>query len=107
MGLLLEHRFALAVPPCGRHNCHGLETTFCLGDLCPSRSWCVQNIFTRTHVLTAQIGSPLNKRVSCLDGKHSASNILCCPWYSVLDDIQQNLFDGGQCGAEARESLRL
>ncbi|KIP06702.1 fungal class II heme-containing peroxidase [Phlebiopsis gigantea 11061_1 CR5-6] len=52
-------------------------------------------------------GTPLQRRISCLDGKNSASNILCCPWYSVLDDIQQSLFSGGQCGAEARESLRL
>ncbi|TBU39342.1 heme peroxidase [Dichomitus squalens] len=38
---------------------------------------------------------------------HLASNSQCCVWYDVLDDIQTNLFDGGECGEEAHESLRL
>ncbi|RPD53510.1 manganese peroxidase isozyme precursor [Lentinus tigrinus ALCF2SS1-6] len=31
----------------------------------------------------------------------------CCVWFDVLDDIQTNLFDGGECGEEVHESLRL
>ncbi|KAH9942492.1 versatile peroxidase VPS1 [Epithele typhae] len=31
----------------------------------------------------------------------------CCVWYEMLDDVQANLFDGGMCGEEAHESLRL
>ena len=31
----------------------------------------------------------------------------CCVWFDVLDDIQENLFDGGECGEEVHESLRL
>ncbi|KAH7100355.1 heme peroxidase [Auriculariales sp. MPI-PUGE-AT-0066] len=31
----------------------------------------------------------------------------CCKWYSILDDMQKNLFDEGSCGEEAHEALRL
>ncbi|TFK65316.1 fungal versatile peroxidase from pleurotus Eryngii [Pluteus cervinus] len=31
----------------------------------------------------------------------------CCVWYEVLDDLQTNLFEGGQCVEEAHEALRL
>lgn len=54
-----------------------------------------------------RIGSSLSKRAACPDGKNNASNLACCAWFPVLEDIQQNLFNGGQCGAEAHESLRL
>ena len=51
-------------------------------------------------------GAALNKRVTCSTGQ-TVSNEACCAWFPVLDDIQENLFNGGQCGAEAHESLRL
>ncbi|OBZ66256.1 Versatile peroxidase VPL2 [Grifola frondosa] len=35
------------------------------------------------------------------------SNAACCKWFDVLDDLQANLFDGGECGEETHESLRL
>ncbi|KAI0658123.1 heme peroxidase [Cubamyces menziesii] len=31
----------------------------------------------------------------------------CCQLFAVRDDLQENLFHGGQCTAEAHESLRL
>ncbi|KAF8649475.1 hypothetical protein AX16_005778 [Volvariella volvacea WC 439] len=31
----------------------------------------------------------------------------CCIWYEILDDIQAHLFDGGECGEDAHEALRL
>nr|P11542.2 RecName: Full=Ligninase H2; AltName: Full=Diarylpropane peroxidase; AltName: Full=LG4; AltName: Full=Lignin peroxidase; Flags: Precursor [Phanerodontia chrysosporium]CAA33621.1 lignin peroxidase [Phanerodontia chrysosporium] len=54
-----------------------------------------------------QAAPNLDKRVACPDGVHTASNAACCAWFPVLDDIQQNLFHGGQCGAEAHEALRM
>ncbi|KAL7281055.1 hypothetical protein ACG7TL_004357 [Trametes sanguinea] len=50
--------------------------------------------------------SPPVKRATCSGGRTTA-NEACCVWFDVLDDIQENLFDGGDCGDEAHESLRL
>ncbi|CAL1697180.1 unnamed protein product [Somion occarium] len=44
--------------------------------------------------------------VTCSGGRR-ASEAACCKWFDVLDDIQANLFDGGECGEETHESLRL
>ncbi|KAH8112289.1 manganese peroxidase 1 precursor [Phellopilus nigrolimitatus] len=49
----------------------------------------------------------ITRRVSCPDGVHTATNAACCAWFPVLDDIQESLFDGGKCGEEVHESLRL
>ncbi|TCD71227.1 Manganese peroxidase 3 [Steccherinum ochraceum] len=49
----------------------------------------------------------LTKRVACPDGVNTATNAACCSLFAIRDDIQQNLFDGAQCGEEAHESLRL
>ncbi|GJE95279.1 lignin peroxidase precursor [Phanerochaete sordida] len=46
------------------------------------------------------------KRAACSNGA-TVSDASCCAWFDVLDDIQQNLFQGAQCGAEAHESIRL
>ncbi|KAJ7307634.1 manganese peroxidase 1 [Mycena albidolilacea] len=46
------------------------------------------------------------RRAACSNGRSAASET-CCVWFDVLDDIQQNLFDGGECGEEVHESLRL
>ncbi|KAH9945354.1 manganese peroxidase isozyme precursor [Epithele typhae] len=40
-------------------------------------------------------------------GGRRASSKACCVWFDVLDDLQENLFDGGECGEETHESLRL
>lgn len=49
----------------------------------------------------------ITKRVACPDGKNTATNAACCSLFAARDDIQANLFDGGQCGENAHESLRL
>ena len=49
----------------------------------------------------------LTRRVACPDGINTATNAACCSLFAVRDDIQQNLFDGGQCGEDAHESIRL
>ncbi|KAK7692872.1 Manganese peroxidase 3 [Cerrena zonata] len=48
----------------------------------------------------------LIRRVTCADG-NTVNNAACCSLFAVRDDIQQNLFDGGECGEEVHESLRL
>ncbi|KAH8091418.1 manganese peroxidase 1 precursor [Cristinia sonorae] len=49
----------------------------------------------------------LTKRVACPDGKNTATNAACCGLFAIRDDIQKNMFGGGQCNAEAHEALRL
>nr|ALJ82909.1 manganese peroxidase 3 [Irpex lacteus] len=49
----------------------------------------------------------ITKRVACPDGKNTATNAACCALFAIRDDIQENLFDGGQCGEEVHESFRL
>lgn len=49
----------------------------------------------------------LTRRVSCPDGVNTATNAACCQLFAVRDDLQENLFHGGLCTAEAHESLRL
>ncbi|RDX54993.1 manganese peroxidase 1 [Lentinus brumalis] len=57
--------------------------------------------------VAAVTAAPSGKgQVSCKHGR-KAANAACCVWFDVLDDIQTNLFDGGECGEEVHESLRL
>nr|AQT03613.1 manganese peroxidase 2 [Irpex lacteus] len=49
----------------------------------------------------------ITKRVACPDGKNTATNAACCSLFAIRDDIQANLFDGGECGEEVHESFRL
>ncbi|THH09970.1 hypothetical protein EW146_g8523 [Bondarzewia mesenterica] len=56
--------------------------------------------------LVVSVVAAPKRHVSCGGGR-KASNAACCTWFNVLDDIQANLFDGGQCGEEVHESLRL
>lgn len=44
--------------------------------------------------------------MTCAGGQVTA-NAACCALFPVLEDIQTNLFDGGECGEEVHESLRL
>ncbi|OBZ76767.1 Versatile peroxidase VPL2 [Grifola frondosa] len=60
--------------------------------------------FVSLFTLVVAVMAAPAKRASCSNGR-TASNPKCCVWYDVLDDIQQNLFEGGQCGSH--ESLRL
>ncbi|KAJ7108198.1 Mn peroxidase MNP3 [Mycena epipterygia] len=48
----------------------------------------------------------VTKRVTCATGQTTA-NAACCVLFPILADIQENLFDGGECGEEVHESLRL
>nr|BAU36968.1 manganese peroxidase [Pholiota nameko] len=48
----------------------------------------------------------LAKRVTCATGQTTA-NAKCCALFPVVDFIQENLFDGGECGEEAHSALRL
>ncbi|RPD54032.1 manganese-repressed peroxidase [Lentinus tigrinus ALCF2SS1-7] len=60
-------------------------------------------------VLAASVAAAVpsvSKRATCSNGKTTA-NDACCVWFDVLDDIQANLFHGGECGEDAHESLRL
>ncbi|KAJ7917467.1 fungal versatile peroxidase from pleurotus Eryngii [Mycena leptocephala] len=43
-----------------------------------------------------------SKRATCSKGRTSALQE-CCVWFDVLDDIQENLFDGGACNEEVHE----
>ncbi|KAI0705026.1 manganese peroxidase 1 [Cerioporus squamosus] len=57
--------------------------------------------------VAAVTAAPSGKgQTSCKHGRKTA-NAACCVWFDVLDDIQANLFDGGECGEEVHESLRL
>ena len=47
----------------------------------------------------------ITRRVACPDGKNTATNAACCALFPILDDIQENLFDGGECGEDAHEVL--
>ncbi|KAI0051238.1 class II peroxidase [Auriscalpium vulgare] len=60
--------------------------------------------------VAASIGASnaaITRRVACPDGVHTATNAACCALFPIIDDIQTNLFDGGECGEEVHESLRL
>ncbi|KAJ6532873.1 heme peroxidase [Mycena vulgaris] len=60
---------------------------------------------TSASLLLSAFAAPM-KRAACSNGRSAASET-CCVWFDVLDDIQTNLFDGGECGEETHESLRL
>ncbi|KAJ7584950.1 putative versatile peroxidase [Mycena floridula] len=62
-------------------------------------------VLTAPATTDATTGS-LEARAVCANGKTTA-HASCCAWFDVLDDIQENLFDGAECGEEAHESLRL
>ncbi|KAF9016097.1 heme peroxidase [Hymenopellis radicata] len=51
-------------------------------------------------------GAAVKSGVTCATGQ-TVQNEACCALFPVLDDIQENLFDGGECGEEVHESLRL
>ncbi|KAA1474286.1 manganese peroxidase 2 [Dentipellis sp. KUC8613] len=57
--------------------------------------------------LIGAANAAITRRVACPDGKNTATNAACCVLFAVRDDIQENLFDNGQCGEDVHESLRL
>ncbi|KAH8101870.1 manganese peroxidase isozyme precursor [Cristinia sonorae] len=52
------------------------------------------------------VNGAIIRRVTCPDG-NTVGNAACCGLFAIRDDIQENLFDGGECGEEVHESLRL
>ncbi|KIK68886.1 hypothetical protein GYMLUDRAFT_623402 [Collybiopsis luxurians FD-317 M1] len=48
-----------------------------------------------------------DKRFACADGIHVTSNEACCQLFPIVDKLQSDFFDGGECGEEVHESLRL
>ncbi|KAI9509487.1 manganese peroxidase 1 [Russula earlei] len=56
--------------------------------------------------LASLASAALVRHVICPNGKMTA-NAACCPLFDIIDDLQQNLFDGGQCGEDAHSALRL
>ncbi|ETW82129.1 manganese peroxidase-like protein [Heterobasidion irregulare TC 32-1] len=61
-------------------------------------------------ILVAFVGvahGAVTRRVTCPDGVNTATNEVCCPLFTIREDIQKHLFDGGECGEEVHESLRL
>ncbi|KAI0358487.1 lignin peroxidase isozyme [Trametes cingulata] len=68
-----------------------------------------KTLFSLVSLLAAFQGATaaLTRRVACPDGKNTATNAACCQLFAVRDDLQENLFHGGLCTAEAHESLRL
>ncbi|KAJ7112496.1 manganese peroxidase 1 [Mycena epipterygia] len=56
--------------------------------------------------ITTVSATPTARSATCSNGRKAASNT-CCVWYDVLDDIQSNLFEGGTCGENAHDALRL
>jgi len=56
--------------------------------------------------VVAVANAAIIKRATCPDGSKT-KNAACCVLFPILADIQENLFDGGECGEEVHESLRL
>ncbi|KAJ7028310.1 putative versatile peroxidase [Mycena alexandri] len=66
---------------------------------------------TLSLVYITTISATPSPRATCSKGRTATSGS-CCVWYNVLDDIQANLrvsflFDGGICGEDAHDALRL
>lgn len=57
-------------------------------------------------VLIPSAAAALVRRVTCPDG-NVVSNKKCCDLFPVLEDIQKNLFDNGECGEDAHSALRI
>ncbi|KDR65849.1 hypothetical protein GALMADRAFT_162345 [Galerina marginata CBS 339.88] len=57
-------------------------------------------------VASQTANAALTKRVTCASG-HVTANAACCALFPIVDQIQKDLFDGGECGEEAHSALRL
>ncbi|KAJ3556345.1 hypothetical protein NM688_g2079 [Phlebia brevispora] len=60
-----------------------------------------------TTLVIGVANAALTRRVACPDGVNTATNAACCGLFAVRDDLNENLFNGGQCNDEAHEALRL
>uniref|UniRef100_A0A8H7XSS6 Peroxidase n=1 Tax=Psilocybe cubensis TaxID=181762 RepID=A0A8H7XSS6_PSICU len=58
-------------------------------------------------ILASQVASAaLTKHVTCASG-HVTANRACCALFPIVDMLQEELFDGSECGEEAHSALRL
>ncbi|CAA7264026.1 unnamed protein product [Cyclocybe aegerita] len=55
---------------------------------------------------TSLSNAALTKRVTCATGQVTA-HAACCALFPVVDLLQDQLFDGAECGEEAHSALRL
>ncbi|TDL17356.1 manganese peroxidase 1 [Rickenella mellea] len=57
-------------------------------------------------IASVVLATPM-RRTACPNSKHTAINAACCSWFDVLDDLQANVFDDGDCGEDAHSALRI
>ncbi|KAJ7769208.1 manganese peroxidase [Mycena maculata] len=62
--------------------------------------------FLLAALATVSNGAALTRRVTCPDG-NTVTNEACCVLFPVLDDIQANMLDFGECGDAAHTALRV
>ena len=65
------------------------------------------NLYARTDYSVASLTGATVKRALCPDGTHVTANAACCSLFAVRDDLQKNLFNGGQCNDMAHDAFRL
>ncbi|PPQ70002.1 hypothetical protein CVT24_003777 [Panaeolus cyanescens] len=56
--------------------------------------------------LVSAAATTASKGVVCPTGQRTA-NAACCALFPIVDTLQQQLFDGAECGEEAHSALRL
>ncbi|KAL5523444.1 hypothetical protein ACEPAG_7617 [Sanghuangporus baumii] len=66
----------------------------------------LSKITLSTVALATLAGAANYKRVTCPDGKNTASNEACCVFFELAEDLQTNHFQN-ECGEEVHEVLRL
>ncbi|KAJ7483766.1 manganese peroxidase 1 precursor [Mycena galericulata] len=68
-------------------------------------------MLSTTFILLAALATASNaaltRRVTCPDGKNTVTNAACCALFPVLEDIQANMLDFGECGDAAHTALRV
>ncbi|KAH9480889.1 vacuolar protein sorting-associated protein 1 [Psilocybe cubensis] len=57
-------------------------------------------------ILASQVASAaLTKHVTCASG-HVTANRACCALFPIVDMLQEELFDGSECGEEVFAALK-
>ena len=70
----------------------------------PGREWYASQLETLIVLIPIYTyAAALTRRVACPDGVNTATNAACCSLFAIRDDLQQNLFDNGQCGEDVHE----
>lgn len=76
------------------------------GSLIPAMAFKTLTTLTALVASLSTANAALTRRVACPDGKNTATNAACCAWFPILEDVQESLFDGGECGEEVWVFLR-